>query len=84
MYIVTLQDAKILQGVFLYKDVTAAARETMRQIIDRMESISVPPEIIQKKLLELANELCAVSGKKQYGYLKKPLKEMVDSSEMKI
>lgn len=62
-----------------YKDVTEAARETMRNIIDRMESIQSPPEIIQQKLLELANELTSVSGKKQYGYLKKPLKEMVDS-----
>ena len=62
-----------------YKDVTEAARETMRNIIDRMESISNPPEIIRQKLLELANELASVSGKKQYGYLKKPLKELVDS-----
>ena len=62
-----------------YKDVTEAARETMRQIIDRMESNPNPPEIIQQKLLELANELASVSGKKQYGYLKKALKEMVDS-----
>ena len=62
-----------------YKDVTEAARVTMRNIIDRMESISNPPEIIQQKLLELAAELRSVSGKKQYGYLKKPLKELVDS-----
>ena len=62
-----------------YKDATEAARETMRNIIDRMESISNPPGIIQQKLLELANELASVSGKKQYGYLKKPLKELVDS-----
>ena len=62
-----------------YKDATEAARETMRNIIDRMESIPNPPGIIQQKLLELANELASVSGKKQYGYLKKPLKELVDS-----
>ena len=48
-------------------------------IIDRMESIPNPPETIRQKLLELANELTSVSGKKQYGYLKKPLKELVDS-----
>lgn len=62
-----------------YKDVTEAARGTMRNIIGRMESISNPSEMIQQKLLELANELASVSGKKQYGYLKKPLKEKVDS-----
>ena len=35
--------------------------------------------MIQEKLLELALELRTVSGKKQYGYLKKPLKDKVDS-----
>ena len=62
-----------------YKDVTEAARETMRQIVDQIEQIAEPPVSIQKKLLDLANELASVSGKKQYGYLKKPLKELVDS-----
>ena len=62
-----------------YKDVIKAARETMRQIVDHMESIQNPPEMIQQKLLELANELASISGRKQYGYLKKPLKEKVDS-----
>ena len=62
-----------------YKDVTEAARETMREIVDRMESTAEPPVSIQQKLLEFALELRTVSGKKQYAYLKKPLKEMVDS-----
>ncbi len=62
-----------------YKDVTEAARETMRRIVDQLESVENPPESIQKKLLELALELRTVSGKKQYSYLKKPLKDKVDS-----
>jgi len=62
-----------------YKDVSEAAREVMRELVDRMESVSEPPAAIQQKLLELATELRAVSGKKQYAYLKKPLKDMVDS-----
>ena len=62
-----------------YKDVTEAARETMRQIVDQVEHIAEPPLSIQQKLLELALELRTVSGKKQYGYLKKPFKDMVDS-----
>ena len=62
-----------------YKDVTGAARETMRKNVDRLESVENPPETIQQKLLELALELRTVNGKKQYGYLKKPLKDMVDS-----
>ena len=62
-----------------YKDVTEAAREVMHELVDRMESVSAPPASIQQKLLELAMELRMVGGKKQYAYLKKPLKDMVDS-----
>ena len=62
-----------------YKEVTEAARTVMRELVDRMESVSDPPAPIQQKLLELATELRTVSGKKQYAYLKKPLKDMVDS-----
>ena len=62
-----------------YKDVTRAARETMRRIVDQLETVENPPESIQKKLLELALELRTASGKKQYGYLKKPLKDKADS-----
>mgnify|MGYP007038871744 CR=1 FL=1 len=62
-----------------YKEVTEAARAVMHDLVDRMESVSDPPASIQEKLLELALELRTVSGKKQYAYLKKPLKEMVDS-----
>ena len=62
-----------------YKDVTEAAREVMHDLVDRMESVSEPPASIQEKLLELALELRTTGGKKQYAYLKKPLKDMVDS-----
>ena len=51
----------------------------MHGLVDRLESIENPPESIQQKMLELALELRTTSGKKQYAYLKKPLKEMVDS-----
>ena len=61
-----------------YKDVTEAAREVMHDLVERMESVSEPPASIQEKLLELALELRTVSGKKQYGYLRKPLKDKVD------
>ena len=67
-----------VQKDIAYKDVTEAARAAMRRIIDQLESVENPPESIQKKLLELALELRTATGKKQYGYLKKPLKDMVD------
>ena len=62
-----------------YKDVTGAARETMRRIVDQLETVENPPESIRQKLMELALELRTATGKKQYGYLKKPLKDEVDS-----
>ena len=62
-----------------YKDVTEAARETMRRIVDQLETVEDPPESIRQKLMELALELRTVNGKKQHGYLKKPLKDKVDS-----
>ena len=61
-----------------YKDVTEAARTAMHGLVDRLESIENPPESIQQKMLELALELLTVGGKKQYGYLKKPLKDMLN------
>ena len=62
-----------------YKDVTDAARAVMHELVDRMESVPAQPASIQQKLLELALELRTTGGKKQYAYLKKPLKDMVDS-----
>ena len=62
-----------------YKDVTEAARTAMHGLVDRLESIENPSESIQQKMLELALELRTTGGKKQYAYLKKPLKDMVDS-----
>ena len=70
--------AVYVQKDIAYNDVTGAARETMRRIVDRLESVENPPGAIQQKLLELALEMHAVSGKKQYGYLKKSLKDKVD------
>ena len=68
-----------IQKDVAYKEVTEAAREIMREIVDRMESTAEPPVSIQQKLLGFALELRTTSGKKQYAYLKKPLKDMVDS-----
>ena len=67
-----------IQKDVAYKEVTEAARAVMRELVDRMESVSEPPVSIQQKLLELALELRTVGGKKQYAYLKKPLKDKVD------
>ena len=78
IYVDELKEVYIKKDI-AYKDVTEEARETMRKNVDRLESVENPPESIRQKLMELALELRTATGKKQYGYLKKPLKDMVDS-----
>ena len=51
----------------------------MRRIVDQLETVENPSELIQENLLELALELRTVTGKRQYGYLKRPLKDKVDA-----
>ena len=48
-----LENLYIRKGA-AYKDVSEAAREVMRELVDRMESVSAQPASIQQKLLELA------------------------------
>ena len=61
-----------------YRAVTEAARAEMAGLIHAMESSTAHDPIIEEKLWELAHALESVSGKKQYGYLRKPLKALVD------
>ena len=61
-----------------YRAVTEAARTEMVGLIRAMESSASPYPAIEEKLWELARALESVSGKKQYGYLRKPLKALVD------
>nr|WP_326183668.1 MobP3 family relaxase [uncultured Oscillibacter sp.] len=62
-----------------YKEVSAAARSAMGELIRQMESSFCDSPAIAQKMTELAAALEGVTGKKQYGYLKKPLKAQVDS-----
>lgn len=62
-----------------YKELTERAQSMMRELIEQMEqSVCYSPAIVQM-MAELATELDCVTGKKVYGYLKKPLKEKVDA-----
>ena len=47
--------------------------------VREMENTICDSPIIETQMLQLARELKTVSGKKVYGYLKKPLKEQVDA-----
>ena len=62
-----------------YKDLTAQARVTLRELVQQMESTICDSPVIEMQMVQLADKLNDVRGKKQYGYLKKPLKEQVDA-----
>ena len=62
-----------------YKELTAQARASMRELVRQMENTVCDSPVIETLMLQLAHELKTVSGKKVYGYLKKPLKEQIDA-----
>ncbi len=54
------------------------AQKALRQLIQQMQDGSLDNERIAQLMLELSRQLKTVSGKKQYGYLRAPLKTLVD------
>ena len=62
-----------------YKEVTEKARQVMRERISRMEGSLCDNPAVAQMMAELSQELGAVTGRKVYGYLKKPLREKVDA-----
>ena len=62
-----------------YKEVTEKAQQVMRDLITKLESNLCDSPTIAQMMAELSKELESVTGKKVYGYLKKPLKEKVDA-----
>ena len=62
-----------------YKELVAAARRTMKDLLEKMRSSSCDSPVIENKLLELSRSLETVKGKKVYGYLKKSVKAQVDT-----
>lgn len=55
-----------------------ATKERMEQLIHEMKNGSIPNERIVELMINLSNRLKNISGKKQYGYLEAPLKDIVD------
>lgn len=62
-----------------YKELTGAARRAMAELVRQMESSICASPVIEQKLTALAEALKTVTGKKVYGYLKKPVKEQVNA-----
>jgi len=61
-----------------YKEVTQAAQDAMRKLVQEMESSLCASPVIEQKLAALSELLADTKGKKVYGYLKKPAKKLVD------
>lgn len=59
-------------------ELAGKSREALREIIGRMSGSVCQSETIEALLMHLAERLKHTSGKKQYGYLKAPLKAIVD------
>ena len=57
---------------------TLESQDVLRQLIEQMRSETLESPNIERLMLELAERLKNTSGKKQYGYLKAPLKSIVD------
>ena len=62
-----------------YKDLKAEAQKTMRELIHQMRNSICASPVIEQRMTELVMVLEKTKGKKQYGYLKKPAKEVVDA-----
>ena len=61
-----------------YRQLVTEARTAMSEYIDRMEKADTADPVLAGKLEELAHALGSVTGKKQYGYLPKAVKKLVD------
>lgn len=57
---------------------TQDARELLRQITEQMQNGTLENPKIEQLMVSLSDQLKTVKGKKQYGYLKAPLKSVVD------
>ena len=57
---------------------TEDAGDMLKNLIGQMQSGTLENEYIAQLMLQLAQKLKNTSGKKQYGYLKAPLKNIVD------
>lgn len=62
-----------------YQDLVKQSRSAMAEFISRMETSALESDSLAEKMVELANALGSVKGKKQYGYLPKNVKELVDA-----
>lgn len=57
---------------------TMDAEEQLKELVEQMQNGEMESRRIEQLMVELSLRLKGLSGKKQYGYLKAPLKSLVD------
>ena len=62
-----------------YSDLVEAAQNAMQEMISRMQHQICDSPIIEANMRQIVQALETTTGKKQYGYLKKPLKQLIDT-----
>ena len=62
-----------------YRETAQSAREALLELTGELAGCVCDAPDIEQQLEALAESLRAVKGRKQYGYLKKPIKEQVDN-----
>lgn len=62
-----------------YKKLSNTAQDAIRDLIRRMQNQLCDSPAIEENMRQLVQALETTTGKKQYGYLKKPLKQIVDT-----
>lgn len=62
-----------------YRELVDTAQDSMRELIYRMQHQLCESPVIEAKMSELVQTLAVTTGKKQYGYLKKSVKQLVDA-----
>lgn len=70
--------ALYVQKDLRYREVRDAAEAGMRACLQRMDTAAWESREVERLMQDLAQHLRTVSGKKQYGYLKRDLKQLVD------
>lgn len=61
------------------KEVSFATRQSLRALLTKMDAGMLNNPVIAEKMTELVKVLGEAKGKKQYGYLPKPAKRLVNS-----
>ena len=62
-----------------YRELTRESRSTLKDLTTALSRVTPDSPALEQKLVELSTMLKRTTGKKVYGYLKRPVKDKIDS-----